>query len=278
MRKDERGMMVVEALISFIAFILVCIGIVFMIKVFMLHNRVQYAINSAARELAAYSYVYDAFGLRDGELKVNADGKESTGKVETITDNVIDTVVSVQDTMSQLKSVGNSTKNLANGNLSTGNIEDALHQTEGLVDSMGNTVDAGKNTINSIKETNPKELLKGIIYIGMETGADAARSWVAEVAVKGLAEKYLMTSKADADAYLRAYGVDGYDALDFSVSSMFSDDDFRVIDIVVEYDIDLSFLNYILPNRKIHAVQRVSVAGWVGGDNQKVTKEGRLIR
>ncbi|MBR4960946.1 MAG: pilus assembly protein, partial [Clostridia bacterium] len=69
MKKDEKGMMVVEALISFTAFILVCIGIVFMIKIFMLHNRVQYAINAAARELSTYTYIYDALGLRDAERR-----------------------------------------------------------------------------------------------------------------------------------------------------------------------------------------------------------------
>ena len=53
----ESGMMVVEAVIGFTTFLIVCLTIIFLINIFMLHNRIQFAINSAAHEIAAYSYI-----------------------------------------------------------------------------------------------------------------------------------------------------------------------------------------------------------------------------
>ena len=53
--ENESGMMVVEAALSFVVFIMVCLAIVFLINIFTVHNRIQFAINSAAKEL----YLFD---------------------------------------------------------------------------------------------------------------------------------------------------------------------------------------------------------------------------
>ena len=41
-----------------------------------------------------------------------------------------------------------------------------------------------------------------------------------------------------------------------------------MIDLVVEYDVDLSFISLVLPEKKIHVVQRVSVPAWLDGDGR----------
>ena len=276
MKKDEKGMMVVEALISFTAFILVCIGIVFMIKIFMLHNRVQYAINAAARELSTYTYIYDALGLRDAERRVSADGKESNKKIDDAADKVIQTVTSVQEVLSNTKSTQGAISNATSGNLSGSEIEDVLDNAGSLADSVDKTVESGKEAINSLKQIDLSDLMKSIVSIGLRKIGDEARSQAASRLAKLLTEKYLETAQMDADTYLRSYGVEGLEALDFGDTTMFSDEDFRVVDIVVKYDIDISFLGFVLENTTIHAVQRVSVAGWCGGDNQKITEQGKL--
>ncbi len=90
----------------------------------------------------------------------------------------------------------------------------------------------------------------------------------------GLTKHYLKQGEKSADDYLKAYHIkDGYSGLDFSGSTLLCDTDdtnMRIVDIVVEYDIDLQFLKLVLPKASLHMVQRVSVAAWVGGDDKKV--------
>ena len=70
-----------------------------------------------------------------------------------------------------------------------------------------------------------------------------------------------------ADAYLRYYGVrNGMDGLDFGESQLFSDDKYRMIDIVVEYDIEVYILKLFLRDPTIHVVQRCSMPAWLDGD------------
>ena len=99
----ESGMMVVEAVISFTAFIMVCLVITFLINIFMLHNRVQFALNSAAHEIASYSYVYDALGLRDAEGTLASDGEEYTRPIDDTTAQVMDTLNQLQGAFGRIQ-------------------------------------------------------------------------------------------------------------------------------------------------------------------------------
>ncbi|MBQ8509982.1 MAG: pilus assembly protein [Clostridia bacterium] len=272
MRKDNResGMIVVEAVISFTAFIMVCLGIVFMTNIFMLHNRVQFAINSAAHEIASYSYVYDALGLRDAELGVKSDSEKYTKPINETAAQITDTLNNIQNSASQFGEVASAVENIELSEASFNQISSSI---EGLKDSANTTIESGKKTITSVKNlfSDGNALIVGMIYMGADYLGDTFKRAVATGAAWGFTKKYLDTDTQTADQYLRAYGVvDGYEGLDFSGSSVFCDDGLRVIDLVVEYDVDLSFINFVFPSTKVHVVQRVSVGSWGGGDGRKV--------
>ena len=132
---------------------------------------------------------------------------------------------------------------------------------------------SGKQSLADLKTmfSDPKGMLLGLLYIGV----DGAETWLLHViggaAGGALTEKYMSSGGVDVDAYLKSFGIEeGYDGLDFSGSSLFCDDNKQMIDIVVEYELDLSFITYVLPQTKFHVIQRASVAGWVGGDDQRV--------
>jgi len=273
--------MVVEAILSFTTFIIVCLGIIFMINIFMLHNRVQYAITSAAREIAAYSYMYDALGLRNAEEKVKDDGKPYTQDIEKTASSALKTVNMFFDTVSEVEGTVESMENFQLD-------ETSVNKLKGQLESIKNqglgTFESAKDTAGMVKDLfeDPQALLVGILYITEDAASSAVKHAIGAGAAYGLTKKYLQInheggSKNSADTYLRAYGVDGYNSLDFSGSSVFCDSDNRLVDIVVEYDVDLSFLNFVWSGRKIHVVQRATVAGWVGGDKQDVSPDGKLI-
>lgn len=61
---EEQGMIVVEATISFMVFLMVVIAIIYLTNIFIVHNKVQFAINSTAHQLSGYSYLYQTLGVR----------------------------------------------------------------------------------------------------------------------------------------------------------------------------------------------------------------------
>lgn len=76
-----------------------------------------------------------------------------------------------------------------------------------------------------------------------------------------------------ADEYLIHCGVkDGIKRPEFKNSSFLSDDQYRMIDLVVEYDIEVYFFKLFRKDPTIHVVQRCEVPAWLNGDGVKYSK------
>lgn len=271
-RNSESGMMVVEAVIGFTAFIMVCLGIMFLTNIFMLHNRVQFAINSAAHEIASYSYLYSAFSLKDAESKVEADGEKYTKPIDDTAYQVVDTINKMNNTIDSIKGVTSQASDITIS-------RETLDKLGDIKDNASSTISSGKESASMIAGLfkDPKSFATGMVYIGVSGLDFELKKLVGKTAASALSEKYLKFSDRDADSYLRSFGVvDGYSGLDFGGSSLFCDNSGkRIVDIVVEYDVDFSFIDFVFPARLIHVVQRVSVCGWVDGDGAKVEVGGK---
>ena len=270
-RENESGMMVVECTISFTIFLMVVIAIIYLTNIFVVHNRIQFAINSAANEVASYSYLYQAFGVRAAEQTVDKDGAPYTGKIDETQAQVIDTLVKIEGTV---QSGGQLVEDIQNPQLSTEYI-DSIHESfEKVKDDVEQTKESATESKQKLTElfSDKNGLIAGIAYLGLSGARYELHKEAGRLIAEGLTRKYLGGSQAD--GYLRSYGViDGYSGLDFSGSSVFNDSggtDKRIIDFVVQYDIDMSFIGFVLPDPKIHVVQRVSVAAWLDGDGQTV--------
>lgn len=271
--KAESGMMVVEAVLSFTVFIMVVIAIVYLINIFMVHNRVQFAINSAAHELASYSYVYTALGIGGLEDTLAEDGSPHTTPINDTANQLVDSLNKIESFVGSVSEAGDAVMNLE---WDAPAFERVKADAIAAKDSVGASISGVKGLLS-----NPRSMLVGMIYIGVSRGFYEVKKWVGSFVAPLLAEKYLEQENMSADEYLRAYGIkDGYAGLDFSGTTIFAEDmgpdnsSGRIIDIVVSYDIDMKFIELILPNPTVHVVQRVSVAGWVDGDGEKLSDYG----
>lgn len=255
-KENESGMMVVEAVLSFTVFIMVVSAIVYLITIFTLHNKVQFAINSAAHELASYTYLYQATGLRDADQKIKDDGEKYVGAID-------DAANQIADTLNKIETLQSDAQNIQPLDPSQ------IQKTLGDLQAAGVSAKESVNKIAGLV-SNPNDLMVGVIYMAFDAVNVGAKSLFANAAATIAVKKYLVQGNKDADAYLRAMGVkDGYAGLDFSKSSMFCDADHKLIDIVVEYDVDLSFVKLLIPSAELHMVQRVTIPGWLGGDEKK---------
>lgn len=295
-KNKDKGMMTVEVILSFTLFAVVIAILIYFINIFLVHNKIQYAINSAAHEISGYSYFYEALGLREANQDFVSGWKGDTDKIDDTVTNMVDFLTDITDTYDSIASEYDAGKNAVNqmseiGNdLSEGNFaelsSDELPDLKSLctggqaiVNNVETTGQQLQTTGNKVLDLckNPKTTFAGIIGIGLIGGQSYIKQLAGAVLAKTLTESFLENGNKTADEYLRSYGVvDGYDGLDFSNSSIFNDSDMRYIDIVVEYDINLGILGVIpkglIDNPNIHVVQRTTLAGWLGGDDNHVSK------
>lgn len=239
-RGSESGMLTVEAVLCLMPFVLVILGIISFINIFMVHSKVQVALYETANELSAYTYFYQALGIRDADGKLGSDIESGTVQLTAF-----------------LEDIETARANLENKNA---------------------TEEDFKGVINSGRElvSSPQTLIRNIVYMGIGKAEEAGKSWLASLIAKPLTQNYLNTSTSllssggqSADEYLKAFGVrGGMDGMDFGKSTIFTDSDHKMIDIVVEYDLDVYFFRLLFKDPSIHIVQRAVVPAWLDGDGR----------
>jgi hypothetical protein len=244
-KETENGSVAVEATIVIPVFLIAVFLVINWINIFMVHNRIQYAINSSAHELASYSYIYSALNIDDAVNTIKSDGASYTSKIDSTSNQILDCLDKIQSFSS--------------------------------VEDVSGVRESGEKTYESVKDllSDPNGLLAGSIYIGVEGAIYSAQSSAATHVIQGFTEKYLEQGDMSADDYLKNYGIkEGYSGLDFSGTSMMNDSDGMLIDVVVQYDIDLSMFTLVLSSPEIHMVQRVSVPAWLDGDGKSPKSYG----
>lgn len=236
--------MTVEAVLSLVPFIIVILGIISFTNIYMVHNKIQYAMFQVGSELSGYTYFYEALGLRSADLSLKKDIDSETESVDTAIDDISNFISSLNS-------------------LSTA------------------TVENGKTVVSDLSGfmDDPKSLLRGIVYLGIEAGENAGKQLLIGWLGAGMMEKYLDESflpsgAMSADTFLKKCGVkNGLSGLDYSESQLFQDSSYRLIDLVVEYDVEVYILKLFLSDPTIHVSQRVTIPAWLDGDGVTYTKE-----
>ncbi len=235
-KSDEAGMLTVEAVLCLVPFVLVILGIISFINIFMVHSKVQVALYETANELSAYTYFYQALGVRDADGKLGKDIETGTTEITAF-----------------LEDIETARANLEGGSVSK--------------EDFTGVIDSGRELVSS-----PKTLIRNVVYLGIGKAEDAGKSPLIATIAKPLAANYLDTSflssgGQSADIYLKAFGVrNGMNGMDFGKSTIFTDADHKMIDIVVEYDMDVYFFRLLFKDPSIHIVQRAIVPAWLDGD------------
>lgn len=267
---SENGMITVEAVLSMVPFILVIAGIISFINIFMIHNKIQYAMYQISSELSAYTYVYEALGIRDADKAVQEDADRETTEL----DKTIDTTTTFLNQLSVVSDSADATWD----DVSAGNWETVEEDFEKLLDDAEKSKDDFKNAFDAAKDLvdDPMDLLRNVTFFAIEKGKDLAKNLLFAAMASNMMPKYLEKTVGgntmDANAYLLAAGVyNGLEGLDFSNSELFCDDENRMIDMVVEYDVSVFFFKLFFKDPKIHVVQRCAVPAWLDGDGVTYT-------
>lgn len=254
--KDE-GAVIVEATIVLPIFIFLVITLMSVVNICMAQAKIQIAVNSAAKEMSTYAYLYGLTGLNDKRAAMARDGQTATGVLDEGIDGVIGIYDSIQD-------MSDNVAGTASGDIS---VEDLYKEAKNSASSIERGADSVKNTYETIKN-DPKGFLLGMGKATATVGIDKASSYlIAAPLAKLFCEKHLKTVRLSANDYLTKLGVEGgFDGIDFTSSSICKSGKDEIC-VVAKYQIHvMKFFNIDV---KYNFIQSGTTRAWFGQQNAK---------
>ena len=263
--KGESGSVTIEATISLSTFMFAIVTLLTIVNICVAQSKIGIAINSSAKELSQYSYLYAITGLNESEAALNDAATEEKQKIN-------DRIQTVNDTFTEIQNLAVSVGEAAESQ----DLSGLLSQLEKTGDSAGEL----KATMEEIAK-DPKGVAFGLLKVIGSKGLDAAKSrLIAAPLAKTLSKKNLVSEKSgDVDAYLKHLGVvpsangSYIDGLDFSQSTIFPGGS-NEIKICVSYDVKVIALLPI--DFSFHFEQTAITQGWLCGSDSYKTVNERL--
>lgn len=263
--KNESGSVTVEATISLSAFMFAIVTLLTIINICIVQARISYTINTTAKEISQYSYLYALTGLNASQSELESAGKEDTLPL----DNVFNDINAMYNEIENLGSTGLSTES---------NIDDISAKWDSISGSLENMKDSGAALANDIEEIadDPKQIIFGVAKLAGSSALDMTKSkLIMEPLAKAMCKKHLVSTKeGDVDAYLKSLGVrpdatgSYYKGIDFNGSTLFPNGS-NEIKICVSYDVKVIALLPI--DFSFHFEQTAITNGWLAGESSYVS-------
>ncbi len=223
MRKDnESGAIVIEATISLTAFVFAIFTILSIVNIFYIQAKMSVALDSAAKEISQYSYLYYKLGIDQLDSSLHAGTEDSRATVE----QTIDGVGSLLDSLSD-----------ASNSIETGDFESLVS----AIDSGASNVDSLVTMYADKIADDPKGFIIGMGKMAGDELKEEVKVILGQVLAKAFMKKNLMAYQGDdPDQFLRRYRVvDGMAGLDFDYTALMAYGTSNQIQLVVTYDVEV---------------------------------------
>lgn len=253
--KDEQGAIIIEAIIALTVYIFAVFTILSIVDICYTQARMSIALNSAARDLSKYSYLYYKFNFDEGQQSIAG----ASGDSKEMTVAIID-----------------GTGQLMQGFAEVANASDM----ETLAASLDNMISSGEtlsDAVNTMAESfadDPKNFMVAMGMMAANEGIDEAKSLLlAQIMGKAFMEKNLVAFEGDdPDEFLkRHHVVDGLDGLDFNGSSFMVEGKDNNIVLTVRYEIEVMRLLDIEQTFTIQ--QTAKTKAWGNGVSNSVVEK-----
>lgn len=265
--KDEKGAITVEATISLSAFMFAIVTILSVINICTVQAKIGVAINTTAKELSQYCYLYSLTGLSESEANLRENGISDTAELNSVVQN-IGTV------FDEIQNLGESPK------YSDLDIQGALDIVESKIGSIENIKVAGSSLQDSLMviAEDPKGLIMGIAKMAASDGLELAKSHlIAAPLSKGLCKKHLVNSSdGSVESYLKSLGIVPNAAgsylggLDFSESTIFP---YGSNEITVSVNYKVKIIALLPIDFEYEFTQTAITNGWLCGDSSYKSAE-----
>lgn len=273
-KASTKGAITVEAAIVLPIFICVVISLAMLIKLIYIHDIMQHAIDEAANELAAYSYIYHISDLQDIDDAIQDTIEDNGAQAEGHTETFIGAYNTMEESLQFGKEATMDIGGLTEGQGSF------IEKAGGIIDKASSTYNSGtqltRENIQNIKElqqafeeisNNPRKELESVAWMLSKGIYSDAKSIVAVPVIRQTVKKYLaQNGYSNIDERINSLNIaGGFDGLDFYSSTFF--DGCQDIDIVVKYRVKLPLPIKLLPD--LYLAQRSTARAWLeGGDGE----------
>lgn len=214
----ERGAVVVEAILSLTTFLFAILTILSVTDIAYVQSKMAVALNSAAKEMSQYCYLYYKFQLDEANAALSK-GTESAEKT-------------VDDTLDGLSQMMTSFGG-ANEALEEGELDRAIEQLSAGAGAASRTVSGLADQIAK----DPKAFLIGMGKLAGRELTEGVKVYLGQVMAKAFMSKNLKSfGNDDPDAFLRRLHVeDGMDGLSFRYTSLMAYGSSNEIRLVCTY-------------------------------------------
>jgi len=230
--KEERGAIIIESIIALTVYIFTIFTILSIVDIAYTQARVSIALNSAARDLSKYSYLYFKFNGDQFQQEVGAaagDSKEMTVNIVKGSGTFINELTGMADVTDM----------------------DTLQTQVESVQSSGEALGGYISTMADSFAEDPSGFMKAMGMMVLNEGMDEGKNLIGQAMGRAFMKKNLKAFEGDdPDAFLKRHGIeDGMDGLAFEGTSFMvgGESDEIVLSVTYEIkviellDIDFSF-------------------------------------
>lgn len=272
----QAGAITFEASIALTSFLFFFMMIYSVLSVCRAQATIQVAINSAAKEISQYSYLYYRSGMQDslGQVQNAAQGTKDT--VNSMTGNVV-------QVFSGIESLGRDGEQILK-DADVTRINESWETLKGDAAVVGNNVEGFKESAADLL-SDPKAAMFGAAKLFASEGLEVAKSALSEVMARALIQKNLkMSEGGSVEAFCHGVGIvpgtymgtqSRFNGIDFSHSSLFPYGS-QEITIVANYKVKL--LQLLPIDTEIHITQSAVTRGWNGGDGSATGNSAAALK
>lgn len=264
-KNNQDGAVTIEATIALTSFLFMFIMIYSIVTVCRAQAKIQVAINSTAKELSQYSYVYSITGLHGAMTNLQESANETKTDANALAGDI-------SDVFSGIQSIGGVEPDYG----SVSGLMDTWDEVSEDLKQTGESAASAKERIGKMAE-DPKKLLFGMAKLFASEGYEVAKSAAAEAATRALTQKHLIRSEKDtAEAFCKDVGIlpgtylgkPGYfNGIDFSHSTLFP---YGAEEITVVANYKMKLLQLLPIPFEFHFTQTAVTRGWMQGDGSAV--------
>ncbi len=274
MEDTNRGSLTIEAAIVLPMFIFVILSIMSLMKLVIAHEIIQHSISESANQLAGYSYVLNATGLKEKYDGVMDDVISGKGPFDEIINNVENLKTEAENLDESIKKTSEAFQKITGkASFSVDYVQNNINNAKDVIDGLQDSSDSINNGTEELKDLadnvegvikNPESLIALIGYELIEKGKSFGLGFYTEKMLK-----YIFLDYEPGNDPLEKLGVvGGINGLEFNNSKLFSVEnngskEYEDIDIVVNYKFNPKMP--IPAITEIDVVQRAVVRAWMDG-------------
>ncbi len=263
--RRESGAIIVEASVAIPIFMFLILIILSITNICLAQAKIQIAVNSAAKEVSEYCYLYGLTGLNEKQKELY----EKTLSADADIKSVLSGLSDVSNSVSSAKgAVSNTIQDPSTAEKSAKTVMEAYDQGKAGASQVSDTV---KGIMD-----DPQNFFMGVAAIIGNGAIEEVKSHLGAIMAKALCQKNLRTEKENCEQFLKRMGVcpkngSYYDGIDFT-DSRFCLNGSAVIAISAKYQIRV--LNFFNQDIKFNFENTGTTYAWFGDTNNNAKDEG----